>query len=202
VPRTAGSRPWRATATGFSYGPPDDEPADAVAALVGWGFIGFGVISLAIWNAPQATTAMGLYVGLFIAAGTPGVASSAGLMTIVQTAVPPTHLGRVVAVHEAGSGGLQAIGVLTAGALADRFGVLTLLDAQAGIYILCGVLALSALRAGPPRVRRRRIFGRSIASPAGVHISTEQDVSVARRSLRGSMAEGRAYGPPGSGAAR
>jgi MFS family permease len=116
-------------------------------ALIGWGFVVFGLISLSTWNAPNLTTAIGLYIGLFIAAGIPGVATMTGLLTTVQSVTPPTHLGRVFAAFETGAGALQAVGVLLAGALADRLGVVTILNAQAGIYILCGVLALVALRA-------------------------------------------------------
>jgi MFS family permease len=115
-------------------------------ALIGWGFVAFGLISLATWNAPNLTTAIGLYIGLFIAAGIPGVATSTGLLTTVQSVTPSTHLGRVFAAFETGAGALQAVGVLVAGALADRLGVVTILNAQAGIYVLCGLLALVALR--------------------------------------------------------
>jgi MFS family permease len=114
--------------------------------LISWGFVVFGLIALATWNAPHITTAIWLYVGLFIAAGIPGVATSTGLITIVQTVTPPTHLGRVFAAFETGAGALQAVGVLAAGALADRLGVVPILNVQAGIYILCGVLAFVALR--------------------------------------------------------
>ena len=114
--------------------------------LIGWGFVVFGLIALATWNAPRFTTAIGLYVGLFIAAGIPGVATQTGLITIVQSVTPPTHLGRVFAAFETGSGALQAVGVLVAGALADRLGVVTILNVQAGIYILCGLLAFAAVR--------------------------------------------------------
>ena len=114
--------------------------------LIGWGFIAFGAISLVTWNAPLLTTAIGLYVGLFIAVGLPGVATMTGLLTTVQSVTPPTHLGRVFAAFETGAGALQAVGVLLAGALADRLGVVPILNAQAGIYILCGVLALVVLR--------------------------------------------------------
>jgi MFS family permease len=116
-------------------------------ALIGWGFVVFGLISLSTWNAPNLTTAIGLYLGLFIAAGIPGVATMTGLLTTVQSVTPATHLGRVFAAFETGAGALQAVGVLLAGALADRLGVVTILNAQAGIYILCGVLALIVLRA-------------------------------------------------------
>jgi MFS family permease len=114
--------------------------------LIGWGFILFGLLSLTTWNLPVLTTAIGFYLGLFVAVGIPGVATMTGLMTTVQSLTPPTHLGRVFATFEAAAGALAAVGVLAAGALADRFGVVAILDAQALLYVACGVLALVVLR--------------------------------------------------------
>ena len=110
--------------------------------LIGWGFIAFGAIALTTWNLPAITVALGFYLGLFIAAGIPGVVTSAGLMTTVQQLTPPTHLGRVFATYEAGASIFAAIGVLCAGALADQLGVVTILNAQGLIYVACGILAL------------------------------------------------------------
>ncbi len=118
--------------------------------LIGWGFVAFGLLALTTWNLPALTTAIGFYLVLFVAAGIPGVATSTGLMTSVQSLAPPTHLGRVFAAFETAAGALAAVGVLAAGALADRFGVVAILDVQALLYITCGVLALVALR--PARV--------------------------------------------------
>ena len=118
-------------------------------ALIGWGFILFGLISLATWNLPSLTTAIGFYVGLFVLVGIPGVATSTGLLTTVQMLTPATHLGRVFATFETGAAALAAVGVLAAGALADTFGVVAILDVQALIYVLCGVLALVVLRPDP-----------------------------------------------------
>jgi MFS family permease len=115
-------------------------------SLIGWGFVVFGLLSLGTWNLPLLTTAIGFYLGLFIAVGIPGVATMTGLMTTVQGLTPATHLGRVFAAFETAAGALAAIGVLAAGALADRFGVVAILDAQALLYVACGVLALVALR--------------------------------------------------------
>ena len=114
--------------------------------LIGWGFVAFGLLSLTTWNLPIVTTAIGFYLGLFVAVGVPGVATMTGLMTTVQSVTPPTHLGRVFATFETAAGALAAVGVLAAGALADRFGVVAILDAQALLYVACGVLALVALR--------------------------------------------------------
>jgi MFS family permease len=116
--------------------------------MIGWGFIAFGLISLVTWNLAAVTTAVPVYALLFVLVGIPGVATSTGLQTLVQTLTPPTHLGRVFATFEAGAGALQAVGVLVAGALADRTGVLPILDVQALIYVGCGCVALVALREG------------------------------------------------------
>jgi MFS family permease len=131
-------------------------------AMVGWGFIAFGVISLVTWNLPVVTTAVPVYVALFVLVGIPGVATMTGLQTLVQSLTPPTHLGRVFATFEAGAGALQAVGVLVAGALADRTGVLPILDVQASIYIACGCVALVALREG--RRRLPAYAGRPVGS--------------------------------------
>ena len=111
-------------------------------SMIGWGFIAFGLISLVTWNLPPVTTAIPVYALLFILVGIPGVATSTGLQTMVQTLTPATHLGRVFATFEAGAGALQAVGVLIAGALADHTGVLPILDVQALIYVACGCVAL------------------------------------------------------------
>ena len=122
-------------------------------ALIGWGFVVFGAIALTTWNLPTITVALGAYLGLFVAAGIPGVATSTGVLTAIQQLTSPSHLGRVFASFEAGASILAAIGVLGAGALADRVGVVTILDVQGLIYVLCGVLALVLLRGLPARSR-------------------------------------------------
>ena len=65
------------------------------------------------------------------------------------------------AAYETSSGLLQAVGVVVAGALADRIGVAPILDVQALLYVGCGVAALFLLReprrlapARPPEQRR------------------------------------------------
>jgi len=115
-------------------------------ALVGWGFIAFGLISLATWNASRVTDAVPVYVILFMIVGIPAVATSVGLQSIIQTVTPPTHLGRVFAAFEAGAGLLQVVGVVIAGALTDLIGVLPILNVQASIYVMCGLAALLLLR--------------------------------------------------------
>jgi MFS family permease len=120
--------------------------------LVGWGFIVFGLLSLAMWNAGAVTTAVPFYATMFAILGLPAVAVSVGLITVLQALTPPTHLGRVYAAYETSSGLLQAVGVVVAGALADRIGVAPILDLQGLLYVGCGVAALFLLR--EPRLMR------------------------------------------------
>ena len=120
-------------------------------ALVGVGFIAFGTISLVTWNLSAVTDAVAVYVMLFVIVGIPAVATSVGLQSMIQAITPPTHLGRVFAAFETGAGALQAVGVIVAGALADRLGVLPILNVQGSIYVLCGVAALIFLGERAPR---------------------------------------------------
>ena len=125
--------------------------------LVGWGFIVFGLLSLVMWNAGAVTTAVPFYATMFAILGLPAVAVSVGLITVLQALTPPTHLGRVYAAYETSSGLLQAVGVVIAGALADRIGVGPILDLQALLYVGCGVAALFLLR--EPRLTRAGVEG-------------------------------------------
>ncbi len=119
--------------------------------LVGAGYLVFGAISLLTWNLYPVTTAVGVYVGLFIAVGIPAVATTTGLITIVQRVTPPEALGRVFASVTTFGGAAQGAGLLVAGFLAEHFDVVAILNGQALVYIACGLLGLALLG---ERVRR------------------------------------------------
>jgi MFS family permease len=107
--------------------------------------LGFGVLSLAIWNAPTVSTAAPLYVALFIAVGAPGVALITGLVSLLQEAAPDGQRGKAFALAGvAGSLG-EAIGMLAGGILGDPFGVVIALDVQAALYLLAAMLATAWL---------------------------------------------------------
>ena len=111
--------------------------------LVGYGYLLFGALALLTWNFWPLSTATPFYVGLFIAMGIPAVATSAGIMTTVQLVAPPGALGRIVATIQTAGQAAQGVGLVAAGVLADQFGVVAILDTQAGLYLLCGILALA-----------------------------------------------------------
>lgn len=110
----------------------------------------FGLLSLVAWNAPVVTTAEGFYLGLFATVGIPGIAHLSALTSMLQQRIPASLLGRVFGTLYTVYNGCQALGMLLAGLLGDTLGVTRVLDAQASLYLLAGVLAFVA-----PRVRRR-----------------------------------------------
>jgi len=119
--------------------------------LIGWGFLVFGAIALVTWNFAPVSTVVVVYVALFVAMGIPAIATTASTITLVQGITPPGSIGRVVATMSTLGLAAQGVGLVMAGILADRIGVLPILDAQAALYLACGVLALLFLR-GPRAV--------------------------------------------------
>jgi MFS family permease len=113
--------------------------------LVGWGFISLGAISILTWNLYSVTTAVWVYVGLFIVVGIPAVATSAGTITFIQKVTPADALGRVIASVQTLGGAAQGAGLLTAGLLVQYVDLIVILNGQAIVYLLCGMLALVLL---------------------------------------------------------
>jgi predicted MFS family arabinose efflux permease len=122
--------------------------------LLGASLLGFAAVDLAIWNGPLLTTAAWLYLALFVAAGIPGVGVLSGLTALVQARTADAYLGRVFGTYLGTGNGLQAVGMLLAGLLGDRLGVVAVLNGQAALYLLAGVIAWLTLGRRPARSRR------------------------------------------------
>jgi MFS family permease len=110
----------------------------------------FGAVSLAVWNAPALTTRFGVYVGLFIAAGLPGLATMTGLLTLVQTHAPEATRGRVLSTFFAVFGGVQAVGMVAAGLVGTDAGLTVALQVQGTLYLVAAALALRLAGAERP----------------------------------------------------
>jgi Na+/melibiose symporter-like transporter len=127
--------------------------------LLGASLVVFGLVSLAIWNGPEVTGAGWVYLGLFMAAGIPGIGFLTGLTALIQERTAEAYLGRVFATFGGGFNGLMAVGMLLAGLLGDAVGVVAVLNGQAALYLLAGLLALATLgrtrRDAYPRVSKR-----------------------------------------------
>jgi MFS family permease len=115
------------------------------ARLVGLSCLVFGLVALATWNTPRLTTAVPLYVALFVAAGVPGVAMMAGITTVLQQSTVDGERGRVFAALGLVAAAGQAVGMVSAGLLGDRIGVVAVLNGQSGMYLLAGLLTLALL---------------------------------------------------------
>jgi Na+/melibiose symporter-like transporter len=119
--------------------------------LLGVSLLVFAAIDLAIWNGPALTTDSWLYLGLFVAAGIPGIGVLTGLTSLVQERTAEAYLGRVFATYLGSFSGLMALGMLLAGLLGDAVGVVAVLNGQAGLYLLAGLIAVATLgRRVPP----------------------------------------------------
>ncbi|WP_020077111.1 MFS transporter [Cryocola sp. 340MFSha3.1] len=126
--------------------------------MIGVGYLVFGTLSLVTWNLAPFTTALWVYAGLFIAMGIPGVTTATGEITLVQTTVPARALGRVIAAVTTLDGAAQAVGLLIGGLLADSGDIVPVLDVQASLYLLCGLIGVVALR------DRRGLAGSGVAA--------------------------------------
>jgi MFS family permease len=124
--------------------------------LLGVSLLVFAAVDLAIWNGPVLTTADWLYLGLFVAAGIPGVGVLTGLTSLVQERTAEAYLGRVFATYLGSFNGLMALGMLLAGLLGDTLGVVAVLNAQGGLGLLAGLIALATLGRRVPRDRYPR----------------------------------------------
>lgn len=114
--------------------------------LMTWGYIGLGVVATLFVNAPLISTALWLYLILFALTGLPNVTSQIGATTMMQQSCPPQILGRLSGIISATGAVGAAIGAVTTGALIDHVEVRVLFNAQAFIFILCGVAAYTLTR--------------------------------------------------------
>jgi len=150
------------------------------AVLAAAGAAAFGVLSLAIWNAPGLTLATPLYAGLFIAVGAPGIVMVTGLVSALQRAVPEAAMGRAFGAVGVVTAAGQACGIVAGGLLGDRVGLGPLLSFQGSLYLLAGAIAVVTLarpvwRVVPPRPHgaESRAWKPSASSSSGSRSSSD-----------------------------
>jgi MFS family permease len=127
------------------------------ARLIGLSGILFGALDLAIFNYPAYIPGITLGLILFALVGIPGVGFMTGVSALLQTSVADQYRGRIFGALGTTQGLLMMIGTISAGALGDRLGVVTVLNMQGCGYILAGLIGLTLLTTVPqivPATRR------------------------------------------------
>lgn len=116
------------------------------ATLMGAGTLALGCTSLVIWNLPLLTTSTWAYAVLFGIAGAPGVLCLSGALTVIQRAVDGRRVGRVLSTTFAGMAAFQTVGTLLTGLLAGGWDLEVLLNVQATLLVVAGLVALLGVR--------------------------------------------------------
>ena len=118
-----------------------------------WGYLSYAGIAAVFVNAPRFTTAIGLYFALFAITGLPNAAAQIGFDSTAQLLCPPAVLGRLSGLAAAAGAGGAIAGTVVIALLVDSVHVVPLFNAQAGVYLLCGIAAdlfvIRPLHAGP-----------------------------------------------------
>ena len=112
-----------------------------------WSALGFGAISLVVWNASLVTTAPLLYAVLFVIVGAPGVGLVTGLISSLQLEAGDQQRGRVFGRLGLADNAGQAVGIVTAGLLAAPLGLMAVLELQGTLYLVAGIVAAAGLGA-------------------------------------------------------
>ncbi|WP_371780064.1 MFS transporter [Streptosporangium subroseum] len=110
--------------------------------LLGLALLVFGLISAIGWNGPYVTMAPAFYLVLFAVIGAPGVIAGAGMMSVLQLHTADETRGRVLGSFFSLNDGFQALGMMLAGVLVVPLGLTVMLNVQAGLYALAGLVAL------------------------------------------------------------
>jgi Na+/melibiose symporter-like transporter len=114
--------------------------------LLGWGAVGFGAIDLAMFLYPLAYRTLWPAVVCMVAVGVPGAALLTGAVTLLQRHAPADHVGRVFGALNTVEGISVVGGSVLAGSLGDAIGIVPVIAAQGGGYVVAGLLVLAALR--------------------------------------------------------
>jgi MFS family permease len=120
-------------------------------ALTVWGLAAFAGISALCWNSSQLTTTPWWYVTLFTLVGIPATMLTTGLITGTQQASRPHLRGRILSLLAVAEAMGQGTGILAAGVLSSLTSLAVLLNAQAGCYLACAVIAWACFARPDPR---------------------------------------------------
>jgi Na+/melibiose symporter-like transporter len=127
--------------------------------LFGWGAVCFGAIDLAMFLYPLLFVSVWPAAVCMLVVGMPGALTLAGAMTLLQRNAGDSHRGRVFGALGAVEGVAVVLGTLAAGFLAESIGIIPVLAAQGGGYLLAGLYVVVALRHEDSTCQDARPFG-------------------------------------------
>ena len=113
---------------------------------LGWAAIAFGLIDLAIFLYPLEFAGAWPSIVLMVLVGFPGALMVASAMTLLQRHTTESHRGRVFGTLGTVEGIAIVSGTCAAGLLGQQLGIIPLLAAQGGGYVLAGALVTVMLR--------------------------------------------------------
>lgn len=125
------------------------------ARLLGLATFAFGLIDLAIFNAPALGASLLTVAGLFVLVGLPAAAIFPAVNALIQTHAEDAYRGRILGALGTTTGVLGLVGIGIAGFLGDRFEVVPILNIQGFAHVVAGVLVVLALRETSRRVTVR-----------------------------------------------
>ena len=118
----------------------------------------FALVDAALFTYPLLWPSLSPALVLIMVVGVPGAIAMAGFTTLMQTSVPEASRGRFLGAVGTSSSIALVAGILLASSLADRIGIIPMLEVQVGVYLVGGLLV--------PLLLRKR-DERSVASSTG-----------------------------------
>lgn len=105
-----------------------------------------GPADLALFTYPLAWTALWPALAPIAVAGVPAAAAMAGLTTLAQRAAPEHRRGALFGLLVSAQAATSLLGMMAAGVLGDRMGVVATLCLHAGGLMCAGLMSLLVIR--------------------------------------------------------
>ena len=159
----------------------------SASQLLSWGAVAFGAVDLGIFLYPLGYVAVWPAAAGMVLVGVPGAMTIAGAMTLFQRHTEDAYRGRVFGALNTVEGVAVLAGIVGAGFLGQVAGIVPVLAAQGGGYVVAGLVMLIVLRREPRASRQR-------ARPARARRSGPHAEHGAGRTARPVRAAGSADG--------
>jgi hypothetical protein len=114
--------------------------------LLGASSIAFGIVDLMLFNYSTFLPAIWPALLFFVLAGFPAIWMISALQTLMQSTTTDQYRGRVLGAYATTLALFSLVGMISAGYLGDRLGIVALLNVQGAAYPIAGMLFLWLMR--------------------------------------------------------